>query len=193
MTTGRVNCCCRCTRKRTKAETIWNIVGATITAALIIEVLTRRGLLFPPGTRPGGHNHQREYRMTTSDIEFNQIIDGLIDQEARDLHESLHLGHKPYRNGDERKAADRVITVIGPEQREAVLRFLVHDEVSRVVACLSLLDECDEVSYAAEDEVSAKLADTVIAQDRVATAIRELVTHMICNRAEVIAVVGVPA
>jgi hypothetical protein len=128
-----------------------------------------------------------------TDIQFTEIIDGLIDKEAGDLHVSLHLGNRPYRNGEEIQAAARVLTAIGPEQREAALRFLVREEVGRVVACLCLLDECDEVSYAVEEEISAKLADAIIAQDRVEVGIRELVTHLICNRAQALAVAGVPA
>jgi hypothetical protein len=124
----------------------------------------------------------------------SDIVDALIDHEARELHESLHIGSKPYRNGDEVKAADRVMTVIAPEQREAALRFLVREEISGLIACLSLLDECDAVSYEAEDEVSTKLADAVIAQgdDQVGTAIREIVTDLVCKRAQSIAVTGAP-
>jgi hypothetical protein len=128
-----------------------------------------------------------------TDTQLTEIIDGLIDKEACDLHASLYLGRSPYRNGQENQAAARIITVIGPEQRETALRFLVHEEVSRVIACLCLLDECDEVSYAVEAEVSAKLAGAIIAQGRVDTGIRELVTHLICNRAKTLAVAGVPA
>jgi hypothetical protein len=125
-----------------------------------------------------------------TDMQLTEIIDGLIDHEARELHESLHLGLRPYRNGEENQAAARVITVIPPDQAAAVLGWLVREEIGRTIACLCLLDECDETSYSAEADLSDMLTAAIIRQDRVAT--RELVTHMICNRAQNLAVAGVP-
>ena len=130
-----------------------------------------------------------------TDIGYTDLIDGLIDHEARGLHESLHLGLRPYRNGEETQAAARVITVIPPDQAPAVLAWLVREEVGRTIACLCLLDECDEcdeTSYSTEADLSEMLTGAIIRQDRAATATRELVTHMICNRAQNLAVAGQP-
>jgi hypothetical protein len=111
-----------------------------------------------------------------TDIKITDIIEGLINQEATDYAASIA---GPYAFSIEQATA-RVVTVIGPDQREEVLRYLIDEKMHGDVFVCCLLDEALDESYAKVHELAGLLAEEVIRQTglyptHTADAITELV------------------
>lgn len=84
----------------------------------------------------------------------------------------------------------KVLDIIKPGEQAEALRFLLADHLGGYVAGLSLLDECDNDSYAVVDGLAATLAGAIVGQDRTASALREVVRERIEHRAESLAILG---
>lgn len=111
---------------------------------------------------------------------LNTIID-LIGERAVILQAAL--ADCLYTDGAERNMADEVIAAIPPARRLCVLdHMLTWDHLSpRVMGVDCLLDECDERSYKALNEMGATLLAAIREQGREGSALRALITNEICS------------
>jgi hypothetical protein len=93
------------------------------------------------------------------------------------------LKDRLYADGMERDMADEVIAAIPAAQRlEVLTHMLTWDHLMpRVVNVDCLLNECEESSYKALEEMGAILLAEIRAQGREGTALRILVTKEICD------------
>jgi hypothetical protein len=93
------------------------------------------------------------------------------------------LADRLYTDGLEQDMADEIIAVIPPGLRLEVLdHMLTWDHLyPRVMGVDCLLDECDERSYKALNEMGAALLAAIRDQGGEGRALRELITNEICS------------
>lgn len=111
-------------------------------------------------------------------------MDGLTSERAALLQAALD--DRLYSDGMEQYMADEIIAAIPVGRRLDVLAgMLTWDHLmARVMNVDCLLNECDDQSYKALEEMSAVLLAAIRAQGREGTALRELVVNAICNPAK---------
>jgi hypothetical protein len=115
------------------------------------------------------------------DTKFYDMLDRALELAARELNA---------RTADPGTLASKVLDAIQPAERAAALFLLLKESLGSLIARCCLLDECDNGSYAIEDEITAKLAEAIVMQGRITTALRELAAERIEHRAEIITVLA---
>jgi hypothetical protein len=115
------------------------------------------------------------------DVCWFGALDSLIGERAVILQAAL--ADRLYADGLERDMADEVIAVIPPGRRLDVLEYmLTWDHLyPRVMGVDCLLDECDERSYKALNEMAATLLAAIRDQGGEGRALRTLITNEICS------------
>lgn len=111
---------------------------------------------------------------------MTDILDTALDSLAREFNAG----------GDLDTLAAKFLDAIEPAQQADALNFLLAEHLGGYVAGLSLLDECNNGSYAIVDGLAATLAGAIIGQGRTGAALRELARDRIEHRAESLAIIG---
>jgi hypothetical protein len=108
-------------------------------------------------------------------------ISDLIGERAVLLQAALADGL--YADGLECSLADEIIAAIPAALRlEVLTHMLTWDHLNpRLMTVDCLLDECDEGSYKAQDEMTAVLLAAIRAQGGEGRALRELIVNQICD------------
>lgn len=114
---------------------------------------------------------------------WHNTVDNLVDDRAALLRAALE--DRLYEDGFERSLAEEIISAIPVTRRLDVLRaMLTWDHLTpRVMMVDCLLDETDERSYKAVEDMSAVLLAAIRDQRAEGTALRVLVTNEIDQRA----------
>lgn len=113
-------------------------------------------------------------------------MDGLISERAALLNAAL--ADRLYADDMEQYMADEVIAAIPVSRRLDVLTHMLTWEhlMPRVMNVDCFLNECDEQSYKALEEMSDVLLAAIRAQGREGIALRELIVNGICDPAKAV-------
>lgn len=105
-----------------------------------------------------------------------------------------HLGidaDTGYTDGYERELAREVYEGIPEGERAEALAWLVGSAVSGITTgAINMLDECDDGTYALNEEIAGKLVAAIVAQDHADRTLLHLITHEIGEREYMARVLG---